>query len=82
MSKPDHIPQDIWDTVERSIWYGMDTRVAGLRMAEAIMAEREACAQAVSDWRDLDGSTGEQYDDGYSDAILDAISAIRNRKEA
>lgn len=71
MTKPDDIPQDVWDAASTCLGFydaspfGGITGQAVAKIARAIMAEREACAVLA-----------ETYKSGMTAAIA---AAIRNR---
>lgn len=81
MTKPDDIPQDVWDAAAECfaagdwpLWLVDEERhAAHVSMARAIMAEREACADAVL----ATHTTG--IDIGV---LARAATAIRSRGEA
>ena len=79
MSRPDDIPQDVWDAVSGLPIISENFDDADFAcVARAIMAEREACAQIAHgfpqnrDW--VPGSL-------YGAIRREVAAAIRNRKE-
>lgn len=83
------IPQDVWDAAGTALFGDMTLaqldnlsrkdRDHYWRCAAAILAERQACIAAIKACKDLDGSTCERYDHGYTEAHTDALAAIRHR---
>lgn len=67
MTKPDDIPQDVWDAARDVV-----KRQGILATARAIMAEREACATLVEELLAYADTTSR------ADAVIAA--AIRNRQ--
>lgn len=83
MSKPDDIPQDVWDEALR-LWQDEEFDAGEVIIARAIIAakaeEREECLAAVLD-EQLSGDSDDEGDRAYMRAINDAAAAIRNRGE-
>lgn len=92
MTKPDDIPQDVWDAVLSltpvTFFSEMSVIVQNLRVetARAIMAEREACARVLDEGYDRMGIVTKH--DKCTHGIWDwddcdqcAAAAIRNRGE-
>ena len=87
MSKPDDIPQNVWDRASAinalpegkfSAWrQSLHTDIARAIMA-AVSEETEACAQVAE--VSMDGAS--DYVDGYNDACSQLAAAIRKRGEA
>jgi hypothetical protein len=81
----ERFPPAIWALAER-VWTEMLTvkhpadefqRLRDIEeIAEAINAERERCYARISASKDLDGSTGEEFDSGYLEAHRDALASI------
>lgn len=63
-TKPDDIPQDVWDAAKRAYWpsggtpepKSKITRDKITWIANAIMAERERCARIAEDHGETDGT--------------------------
>jgi hypothetical protein len=77
MTKPDDIPQDVWDKADH-----LETVIDcpdyvprhTVLIARAIMAEREACAQVATDFSDRIGAS--------HFVAVQVAAAIRNRGAA
>lgn len=92
MTKPDDIPQDVWDAANMvsAVWKmpGSDNHLAlTVEIGLAIMAEREACARVLDEGYDRIGIVTKH--DKCTHGIWDwddcdqcAAAAIRNRRAA
>lgn len=84
-----HIPQDIWDAATaavhatKALAEDVDNDTLPLEIeiiAKALLAEREACAEAACPPNKVFGHSGGMAAlDGYISGRVDAAAAIRNR---
>lgn len=50
MSRPEDIPQDVWEAAERPVWLAVHSSLPmQVEVARAIMAERERCAKVADE---------------------------------
>ncbi|MFD1944691.1 hypothetical protein [Paradevosia shaoguanensis] len=67
MTKPDDIPQDVWETAQSSIAEGMRSTNIPEAVSRAILAERERCAKVAerdADWSKFGERDVSQWEDG------------------
>lgn len=85
MTKPDDIPQDVWDAANRALEPVAGTYASAQgTIARAIMAEREACVEfacATARNMPVPSEFSQAWREGYRAASLDITRAIRNRGE-
>lgn len=80
MTKPDDIPQDVWDAAVAEVT-GDDTRLSLVVISRAILAERERCAKVADAERDRHWlnyqNGGHNLDLFYTTAAENVGAAIR-----
>ena len=80
MTKPDGIPQDVWQQAEAALFDGSSNVMKIIEaIARAIMAEREACAQRFLTYSDKAAEGHRALDFPH---ITNIVGAIRNRGAA